>query len=868
MNNCETCNMRFPNEAAMKAHKTSEKHQNRSEIFQACLLDAAHCVHVTGFSRSINKESLYNYFIKFGKVTNITYIDQNNSWGPFAFVKFENLTAASAVLRNKQHYLGRHFIRVQPKRIKLKTWQLPYRDPHQSGQQHKGPPIKRGKQIHLLEQINIKDLVESLQKEVLEQNTVDEQILLLHNQVKLTDDELQKREEFCTLFRNVLCPYFPGCSVSLFGSSVNGFGIRGCDIDVFLDLHQTLPKDVPAVDEEPNLKFMKNTAVPMDNFLHLTAYKQVRFLQKILSKHLRDSFGNFFPIPSVQCPIVRFIHRKSNITFDLSLQNKNGLHNTSLLKYYKTYDSRVAPMVCVIRLWAKLQKLASIGGTSFSSYSITLLVIFFLQNTQPAVLPSVKHIIDLCTPEEINIVDGCNYSYPKRPPAEVLPPSENTDNLETLVCKFFDFFLHIDYESTVISTNTAQLLPRSTFETDPDLQTFKLSSISIQDPYMLATNVAGNVIDKVKMDFIKGLFKAQTQLSSPKPEKGLWGIPSIFVVEEPPANGKAKSKKQSSAEPILLNFPINVCRLNKNLAHFAKRFESNQLLWCEVFCIYLKSLLSELLLIECSHTSDVDSSVLGPESSNEGSPSKGGKKKKRKKVKNSSMSESDNSANILQSNDDSKEELKKEEHKENTQENLNKSLSDSSETAMNIKGNEESNVEDLVDEDSNITDKCPGAEQGSSTNIHEGSTMLSDSGTKRKQENSPELVDLLCTVKHYIWFNRKNVRQKLLTQDDTSLFELEKKITHHIVKTENKNSDEKQPITIFRLSVVPDVEYMNLTSVSVQITPVLTASDEKSLKNSHGIYDFLVSFLKRMVSSYFIKWCTTNCTDDFDISVL
>lgn len=35
--------------------------------------------------------------------------------------------------------------------------------------------------------------------------------------------------------------YFTGCSVVLFGSSVNGFGVKGCDIDIFLDISHLMP---------------------------------------------------------------------------------------------------------------------------------------------------------------------------------------------------------------------------------------------------------------------------------------------------------------------------------------------------------------------------------------------------------------------------------------------------------------------------------------------------------------------------------------------------------------------------------------------------------------------------------------------------
>lgn len=391
-----------------------------------------------------------------------------------------------------------------------------------------------------------------------------------------------------------------------------------------------------------------------------------------------------------------------------------------------------------------------------------------------------------------------------------------------------------------------------------------MSSVCVQDPYILVINTAGNVTDRVKMDFIKGLFKAQSQLATPKSDKDMWGIPSILVVEEPPPKGRERFKeRQSFPEPILLNFPINVCRLNKHLTEFSKKYECNQLLWCQVFCVFLKTVLSDLLLIECSKACDIDSSILNQECSNEEFPSKGGKKK-RKKTKNVSPSTGNKSEpNVIPGILKQSQEKEEERHKENL-ENLDQSSLNSSESAMNIESTEVSDNPVTGQKDSNVLGDGTSSHTVTVAEVQEGADLLSDMGTKRKQGDLKELIDLVCTVKHHIWFNRKNVRQKLIAQGDCTPFELEKKISNHIISAE-KDSTEK-PITIFRLNVVPDIEYMNLTSVSVHITPILTSNKAKALKPSHGIYDFLISFLNRMISSHFIKWCTSNCTEDFNFT--
>ncbi len=53
---------------------------------------------------------------------------------------------------------------------------------------------------------------------------------------QLTEENSRLRFLVCSLLKDIAAAYFPECSIKPFGSSVNGFGKLGCDLDMILDL--------------------------------------------------------------------------------------------------------------------------------------------------------------------------------------------------------------------------------------------------------------------------------------------------------------------------------------------------------------------------------------------------------------------------------------------------------------------------------------------------------------------------------------------------------------------------------------------------------------------------------------------------------
>lgn len=98
----------------------------------------------------------------------------------------------------------------------------------------------------------------------------------------------------------------------------------------------------------------------------------------------------------------------SDIIVDLNVNNSVAIRNTHLMCYYSTctfthfngfsyskilVDWRVRPIVMVVKEWAKRRGINNSSRSSFTSYSLVLMVIHYLQcGAVPPVLPSLQQL--------------------------------------------------------------------------------------------------------------------------------------------------------------------------------------------------------------------------------------------------------------------------------------------------------------------------------------------------------------------------------------------------------------------------------------------------------------------------------------------
>lgn len=108
-------------------------------------------------------------------------------------------------------------------------------------------------------------------------------------------------------------------------------------------------------------------------------------------------------------PILKF-YDLNHVEVNLNLNKLVSVQNTMLLMHCCSLDSRVAPFLFTVKLWAHKNGINCAYFKSLSSYSLSLMALFFLQNVcQPPILPPFGNIL-----ESIKSSAGLFYFQPTR----------------------------------------------------------------------------------------------------------------------------------------------------------------------------------------------------------------------------------------------------------------------------------------------------------------------------------------------------------------------------------------------------------------------------------------------------------------------
>jgi speckle targeted PIP5K1A-regulated poly(A) polymerase len=124
----------------------------------------------------------------------------------------------------------------------------------------------------------------------------------------LTNDDLKLRSLIVQYLQEIFVEIFPACVVTPFGSTATGLGLKGADIDLCL-----------LVDPEAlNLVLDQDDSFPSSSDL---THQLLEFIVKIL-RQFAAGFQNVISVSTAKCPVVKFIHRDSGLSCDLSINNR------------------------------------------------------------------------------------------------------------------------------------------------------------------------------------------------------------------------------------------------------------------------------------------------------------------------------------------------------------------------------------------------------------------------------------------------------------------------------------------------------------------------------------------------------------------
>ncbi|NXX79252.1 PAPD1 protein, partial [Urocolius indicus] len=307
-------------------------------------------------------------------------------------------------------------------------------------------PVSRAAEatsVHLSPQSHIP--VNELIQKLCQAESISNQMYILLNEYQLTEENTKLRYLACSLIRDFTRAYFPDSTVKPFGSSVNTFGKLGCDVDMFLDFHDT---------EKHATKAKKG---PFEMEYQMRRLPSERLAtQKILSV-IGDCLDNFGPgyvnvqkILNARCPLVKFFHQPTGFQCDLSVSNSIAIKSSELLYIYGCLDSRVRALVFTIRCWARVHGLTnSIPGTWITNFSLTMMVMFFLQKRSPPIIPTLDQLKELAGEKDKHVIGGYDCSFVSD--LSKIKPTKNTETLDTLLGDFFEYFGNFDFRKNSIN---------------------------------------------------------------------------------------------------------------------------------------------------------------------------------------------------------------------------------------------------------------------------------------------------------------------------------------------------------------------------------------------------------------------------------
>ncbi|CAF3156096.1 unnamed protein product [Rotaria socialis] len=284
-------------------------------------------------------------------------------------------------------------------------------------------------------------------------------------QCKPRHNDIENRERILIQLQKQFEKDYPDCSLHAFGSFYNGFGFRKSDLDVCIVF-----KDQREEHTDEALQIMK------------------RILKSMRSSS--DTFESVQPILHAKVPIIRSKHRRLQIEIDISFHNMLAIENTRLLKAYADIDPRVSQLGYMIKHLAKSCDIGDASRGTLSSYAYIIMVIHFLQQIKPSVLPVLQQLSDNQTTKD-SMYKKCSkwnvYFYDNLHEINNLWKNENKLSVGKLWIEFLRFYTEqFNYDEHVVTIR--QFEPLLKYEKGWFRQT-----IAVEDPFELNHNLAGGL---------------------------------------------------------------------------------------------------------------------------------------------------------------------------------------------------------------------------------------------------------------------------------------------------------------------------------------------------------------------------------------
>lgn len=251
-----------------------------------------------------------------------------------------------------------------------------------------------------------------------------------------------------------------GWCMRVFGSLASEFCTAGSDVDA------TCLQVNPSPDEE------------------VEAHNKAALLIERLAPLIREHkiFEVIDEIPSAKVPILK-LRFENRLEIDLSCQNTEALRNTRLLRAYAFLDPRVKQLGVAVKLWAKASRVCGAANGHLSSYTFTLMMIYFMQVYMDVMLPRLD-------PTEFNEEQDCDV---KDLPSVVEAGNAWRQWCNLTVAELMLRFLHFYTET--FEWGTEVVSPRMGLRHNARERFYQslkgrwVSRLHVEDPYKLERNL-------------------------------------------------------------------------------------------------------------------------------------------------------------------------------------------------------------------------------------------------------------------------------------------------------------------------------------------------------------------------------------------
>uniref|UniRef100_A0A0N5AZZ2 NTP_transf_2 domain-containing protein n=1 Tax=Syphacia muris TaxID=451379 RepID=A0A0N5AZZ2_9BILA len=235
---------------------------------------------------------------------------------------------------------------------------------------------------------------------VSEMDVLSEEIWDFHMSTTQSEEMLNLKIQLRDVLYCALSQLFPMCGLYIVGSSLNGFGTNSSDMDLCLMISSKEVLSFPYL-----FCFLLKECCGKLTIMYLINQRTdaVVVLDLVRSLFNNMNFIREQKLIIAKVPIlrIRFFEPYSKIVVDLNANNSVAIRNTQLLCYYSYCefnifnsscfckmlfcmaifldDWRVRPLVSVVKEWAKRRDINDANRSSFTSYSLVLMVIHYLQ---------------------------------------------------------------------------------------------------------------------------------------------------------------------------------------------------------------------------------------------------------------------------------------------------------------------------------------------------------------------------------------------------------------------------------------------------------------------------------------------------------